>query len=572
MRKLIISLSLVLIPLCAAARSFNAENLPYKDIPEDRATSVAVSVLTEAGIVKGNPDGTFRPERNLNRAEFLEMVMRFLGKDPEDVDLNCFPDVFATAWYAESVCRAKALGIVEGNSEEGVKETKWKFAPARPVQYVEALKMLSIIFGISLDEIEGDWYEKYLQKAKELNIALEENPNADYLLTRGDMARVTVRYLAHSENQLDKLIDAELGNDYEDVEEEEDTSTEPSTEEEEGEEDTEPETQTGAVEEDESSPVTFDEFYDSSQATVVSSFVPLGEISPILASASVFSDSQPVDVESILIRFNTAPTSIKHFLVYDHDTKFIGNAYVDPTVSGNIQYKLSLGGGGDLVLGKREDYSFYIRARTKTVDEGGDSGEIIQVARLGIEGDGVWNNKTQTEYALGPFPAFQTARAMITKVENGSNEEGILISGSHMRLGSFKFTGREATGSGSSEVEITDLEINVNVGNGITITNVWLTANDTSAEMSCSIAGNIITCASMDASFGVVPDDLLPRTLTFYGDIAIASDVQSSHLQLSINTPGNVLSAGSVRWTDGDANFHWVPGDAPVARSTVFSY
>ena len=565
MRNLLISLSLLLLPLSVVARDYNADNLPYKDAPADRSTAVAVSVLTEAEIVEGIPDGTFRPERYLNRAEFLKMVMGFLAKDPENVDLNCFPDVFATEWYAESVCRAKVLGIVEGNRAEGVEVSKWLFKPARTVQYVEALKMLSIIFGVNAEDIGGEWYEKYLQKAKGIGIGLPENPNADQFLTRGEMSRLTVRYLAHSEGQLGDLIAAEAGEDFVEEEEEEEEVIE---------EEEEPETETGALEEEEEEeidPTVYDELYDASQATVVSSFIPLGEISPILASASVFSESQPLEVEAITVRFNTAQTSIESFMVYDHDTRFLGNAYLDPTVSGGIQYKLSLK-SENLVLPKAENYSFYVRAVAKDHTEGGDSGDIVQIARLGVEGVGVWNNKDQTEYALGPFPIHQTARAMITKVSNGGQDNGILIAGNHMRIGSFQFKSRESTGSGSAEVELTNLTINVNTGNGITLTNIWLSANDTSDEMTCSIASNIITCSSINPIFGVVPEDILPRTLTLYADIAIASDVRSSNLQLSINDSGGVMSNGSIQWTDGEANFHWIPGDMPVARSTMFSF
>jgi len=574
MRNLIITLGLLLIPLSSVARDYNADNLPYKDAPADRSTAVAVSVLTEAGIVEGIPDGTFRPERHLNRAEFMKIVMGFLAKDAGDLYTNCFPDVFATEWYAEPVCRAKALGIVEGNRVEGVDSSKWLFAPVRTVRYAEALKILSIIFGVDTPSTGGEWYEKYLQAAKQIGISLPENPNADQFLTRGEMSRLTVRYLANNEGQLAALIAAEAG---EDVIDEVDTSTELSAGEEVEEEEVveeEPETETGALEEEEEEEIdttVYDELYDASQATVTDNFILLGEISPILGSASVFSETQPLEVEALIVRFNTAPTSIESFMIYDHDTKYLGNAYMDPSVSGGIQFKLSLK-AADLVIPKMEDYSFYVRAVAKDSTEGGVSGDIVQIARLGVQGVGAWNNKTQTENALGPFPVHQTARAMITEISNGGQENGVLISGNHMRIGSFQFKARESTGSGSAEVELTDLSINVNQGNGITLTNVRLSANDTSAEMTCSIASNIITCSSMDSAFGVVPEGILPRVLTLYADIAIASDVISSNLQLSINDPGGAMSAGSVRWTDGEANLHWVDGDAPVARSTIYDF
>ena len=143
-------LTFLFLPLCASARNYAPVNLPYSDAPSDLSTAIAVSVLTDEGIVEGNPDGTFRPDALLNRAEFLKIAMGVLPEEDDDeYSLSCFPDVFSTAWYAQYVCRAKALGIVEGNQILGVPPHEWLFAPERNVQYVEALKILHIVILLS---------------------------------------------------------------------------------------------------------------------------------------------------------------------------------------------------------------------------------------------------------------------------------------------------------------------------------------------------------------------------------------------------------------------------------------
>lgn len=58
----------LLYPATALALSYNTDNLPYVDTPPNDDAALAVSVLTEQGILKGNPDGTYGWQDSLNRA------------------------------------------------------------------------------------------------------------------------------------------------------------------------------------------------------------------------------------------------------------------------------------------------------------------------------------------------------------------------------------------------------------------------------------------------------------------------------------------------------------------------
>ena len=99
MRKAII-LIIGLFPLVAFA-AYDSTHLPYSDAPIDRATAVAVSFLTEEGILQGYPDGTFRSDQPVNRAEFLKVSQRASATEViPPVDTACFPDIDPAAWYA----------------------------------------------------------------------------------------------------------------------------------------------------------------------------------------------------------------------------------------------------------------------------------------------------------------------------------------------------------------------------------------------------------------------------------------------------------------------------------------
>ncbi|MDP7069261.1 MAG: hypothetical protein QF815_01935, partial [Candidatus Peribacteraceae bacterium] len=86
-----------------------------------------------------------------------------------------------------------------------------------------------------------------------------------------------------------------------------------------------------------------------------------------------------------------------------------------------------------------------------------------------------------------------------------------------------------------------------------------------------SVAGTTLTCSSIPASFGRIDDD--SRTFKIYADIDIPDGLGTAAVQLSINDPGSIGSAGSITWTDGVTTFTWIDlGGKPVARGTHYSY
>ncbi|QQR55333.1 S-layer homology domain-containing protein [Candidatus Peregrinibacteria bacterium] len=113
----------------------------------------SILFLQEQGVLQGYGDGTFRPEAQVNRAEFLKIVFAALGETTEEVDLNCFPDV-KEEWFAPYVCRAKALGIAQGYPD-GL------YHPEQSVNLVEAFKISIQAFGLPHAEAGEQWYEPY---------------------------------------------------------------------------------------------------------------------------------------------------------------------------------------------------------------------------------------------------------------------------------------------------------------------------------------------------------------------------------------------------------------------------
>lgn len=90
-------------------------SVTYTDVAENDWFYTYVTALSEKGIVSGNGNGTFAPQNNVTREQFLKMLL--LATDVElKAGKNPFGDVDENAWYKEYVLTAKELGIVNGIS------------------------------------------------------------------------------------------------------------------------------------------------------------------------------------------------------------------------------------------------------------------------------------------------------------------------------------------------------------------------------------------------------------------------------------------------------------------------
>ena len=73
----------------------------------------AIRSLSSRGIVSGYPDGTFKPDASITRAEFATMLVKASGLNTSGTT-GTFTDVTAGAWYYGSVNAAASAGLVSG--------------------------------------------------------------------------------------------------------------------------------------------------------------------------------------------------------------------------------------------------------------------------------------------------------------------------------------------------------------------------------------------------------------------------------------------------------------------------
>ncbi len=125
----------------------------------------AVVSLFEQGIIKGNDDGSFAPDRPINRAEFSKILILATKTKLIKTSFSHFPDVPSSAWYHPYIETMYDLGWIEGHPDK-------KFHPEQTINRAEIAKMLAAAFGIQdkkevpnkifFDVDPADWFYPYV--------------------------------------------------------------------------------------------------------------------------------------------------------------------------------------------------------------------------------------------------------------------------------------------------------------------------------------------------------------------------------------------------------------------------
>ncbi len=154
---------------------------------------VAVEILGELGVMIGNDDGSFAPDRDVTRAEMAVLITRILYGNNMNVDqfknMNTFTDV--PDWAEGFVNLCASLDIIAGRGN-GI------FDPDATVTSAEAALMLSRALGYFKNNAEfgNDWALAAMKRATQAGIiggdmVLQANAGLD----RDDVAQMTFNTL-----------------------------------------------------------------------------------------------------------------------------------------------------------------------------------------------------------------------------------------------------------------------------------------------------------------------------------------------------------------------------------------
>jgi hypothetical protein len=124
------------------------KELPFRDLASDHWAYSAAAYALDNDLIKGYPDGTFKPNKKITRAEGVVVIARFAGLDVEaPVDVLPFDDVPGRHWAVKAVNAAKLAGLLE--------YLEYRFEPNAGLTRAETAEILSKVGSIKnkIDEL-----------------------------------------------------------------------------------------------------------------------------------------------------------------------------------------------------------------------------------------------------------------------------------------------------------------------------------------------------------------------------------------------------------------------------------
>jgi|GEM_PF-2042504 len=111
---------------------------PFSDVPESHWACGEINAAAKAGLVRGFPDSTFQPEKQLSRAEAATLLFRLADFPVPSVTAPVVNDVKPNHWAYRPVTAAIEAGIA------GISSDKTRFAPDLPFTRGEMARGLAI--------------------------------------------------------------------------------------------------------------------------------------------------------------------------------------------------------------------------------------------------------------------------------------------------------------------------------------------------------------------------------------------------------------------------------------------
>jgi len=146
----------------------------------------AIEELVSLGVLSGYPDGTFRPDNTITRAEFAKIIVVATGNENSVSLFNGMPsqftDVESNGWYNGYVNVAAAKGYIKGDPDG-------TFRPTDEISYAEVLTVLVRALGYQDEKLEGSWPYSHVTKANEVGLT-DNLPDFNYSgsINRGEVS------------------------------------------------------------------------------------------------------------------------------------------------------------------------------------------------------------------------------------------------------------------------------------------------------------------------------------------------------------------------------------------------
>lgn len=148
-------------PAVYAENNVASESAKFKDV---QLYKEDINFLAEKGLIKGYPDGTFKPNNPITRYQAINILLREIKPDVTNIPDVQYKDVKKGDYGYEEIALATALGIVSGKPDG-------TFDVSGNLTRAQLAKMLVETYKIPLNEKkkvsfkdvdDKDWYAKYV--------------------------------------------------------------------------------------------------------------------------------------------------------------------------------------------------------------------------------------------------------------------------------------------------------------------------------------------------------------------------------------------------------------------------
>ncbi len=163
----------------------------YPDVDDNASYAEAVETLNALGIMIGDDQGNFNPEKGITRAETAAIIARIraLGEAASAAGGTIFADVPADHWAAGYVNLAQQSGIINGYGDGN-------FGPEDAVKYEQVIKMIVAALGRTPEaEKKGGYPSGYMIIAAQENITKGVSVKAGEDAPRSAVARLVFNAL-----------------------------------------------------------------------------------------------------------------------------------------------------------------------------------------------------------------------------------------------------------------------------------------------------------------------------------------------------------------------------------------
>ena len=151
---------------------------------EGHPAQKAIEALVDAGAIAGAPDGTFKGELSVTRAEFAAMTNKYLGFSSKDAEP--FADTPEGEWYTEPMTIAKSAGFIAGTGDN-------LGSPLKNITRQEAFTMIAKVYGLSAaGEAAGvaDWAQAPTAALIGANVISADDLRPAVNMTRAEAAQL----------------------------------------------------------------------------------------------------------------------------------------------------------------------------------------------------------------------------------------------------------------------------------------------------------------------------------------------------------------------------------------------